>query len=243
MKSTFFRKPLEFALEIEGENWKQGDPVNGSISISNHSNEEVDFSKFSIYLCNGDLKKIQKGDVKGLVVVDEVVLEGSDTSFSFKLDENSPISEKSSGPYLVCAKKDQLLEGDLMALRVGPSKIISEILEVLENFMRFKVKSLKSKKNSLEAQITLPSTKEYSSIANFKLSFATSGSDIELNYLFKVKKVSFDGGVAQTKDETKKFKTLLTSKEYLIYGDSLNQDAITSSVQKTSDEVKLKPII
>ena len=243
MKSTYFRKPLEFSIEVDGENWKQGDDITGTIKVSSHSSESINFSEFGIFLCIGDQKKILKKDPKAITILDESILSSSEQKFSFKLDENCQISQKSSGPYLIIGKKEELLEGHHLALQVGASELVTSILEVIENFMRFKVKSLKPKKGSLEAVITLPTTKDFIPITSFKINLKKKGEELLLNYDFKIKKVSFEGGATTTKDESKSFSTALTPKEYLIYGSSLNQDAIVKKVSEVLDEVKFKPII
>lgn len=243
MKSTYFRKPLEFSIEVVGEKWSQGDKVTGTVSIKNHSDESIDLSDFGIFLCNGDLKKVQKSDPKGLEVMGESIFSTDEHSFEFVLDENCPTTQKSSGPYIVCAQKNELLSGNLLALQVGPSAMIANILEVLENFMRFKVKSLKPKKGLLEATIILPATKEYTSITSYKIQIKNLNNSLVLDNHFKIKKVSFEGGVTSTKDETKKICLELKPSEYLIYGSSLNQDFIVQKMNEVIDQVKLKPIL
>ncbi len=243
MKSTYFSKPLEFSIEVIGESWKQGDSISGSVEVKNHSGEDIDLTQYGLFLCIADIKKVQKKDMKGVEILQECSIENSHQEFNFTLDENCPITQKSSGPYLICAKKDELLDGHFLALNVVPSELVSNILEVIENFMRFKVKSLKPKKGSLEAVITLPTSKDFVSISQFKLNLIKEQDNLKLDYFFKVKKVCFDGGVTSTKDETKKFSTTLTPKEYLIYGSSLNQDKIVEKVNSILNEVKLKPIV
>lgn len=243
MKSTYFSKPLEFSINVNGESWKQGEVVAGDIEVKNHSGEEIDLSQYSLSLCIADIKKIQKKDAKGILVLEELTIENAQQGFSFKLDDNCPITQKSSGPYIVCGKKGELIDGHHLALQVSPSELVSNILEVLENFMRFKVKSLKPKKESLEAVIILPTVKEFTSVSQFKLNLTKDNDNLKLDYLFKIKKVCFDGGVTSTKDETKKFTSTLTPKEYLIYGSSLNQDLIVEKVSSILDEIKVRPII
>lgn len=243
MKSTYFSKPLEFSIEVIGENWKQGDSVSGSIEVKNHSGEEIDLAQYALFLCIADIKKIQKKDEKGIQILQECPIQDSHQEFNFSLDENCPISQKSTGPYLICAKKGELIDGHHLALNVSPSSLVTNILEVLENFMRFKVKSLKPKKDSLEAVIILPSIKEFTSVTQFKLNLTKESDNLKLDYLFKIKKVCFDGGVTSTKDETKKFTSTLTPKEYLIYGSSLNQDIIVEKVNSVLEEIKVRPII
>ena len=45
MKGTFFQKPLELNLLVEGETWRQGDPITGSLTIKNHGSTEFALSE------------------------------------------------------------------------------------------------------------------------------------------------------------------------------------------------------
>ena len=45
MKGTFFNKPLEYKIEIDGESWTQGSKVTGNIIIVNHSKRPVALNK------------------------------------------------------------------------------------------------------------------------------------------------------------------------------------------------------
>ncbi|OUR94047.1 hypothetical protein A9Q84_18210 [Halobacteriovorax marinus] len=244
MKSVFFQKPLEFTIDISGESWKQGENVSGSLSVKSHSGDALNYADYGIFLVKGDNKKIKKKDPKGITVIGETLLGDSDNlSFSFDLDINCPITETSSGLYIICGKKDELLEGQQMALKVLPGQTITSFIEVIENFLRFKVKSLKYKKEALEATIVVPNTKDYSKIMQFKLIFSKSEENLLLNYQFKIKSIDFSGGFTGTKDSNEEFKQVFTPKEYLSYGDSINQDFIVKKLNEIIDQVKLKPLV
>ena len=36
MKGTFFQRPVEYNLWIDGESWRQGDTVSGELTVRNH---------------------------------------------------------------------------------------------------------------------------------------------------------------------------------------------------------------
>jgi hypothetical protein len=244
MKSVFFNKPLEFNIDILGDNWKQGDKVEGTVSIKNHSGEEVNLDEYGIFLCNANAKKIKANDPKGLEVVGEKIFDNlEDNKFSFDLCLNSPITEKSSGPYIVCAKKDDLLSGQHLIMQVTPGENASKAIEILENFLRFKVKTVKSKKSGIEYTLNIPNSKEYSSISSFKILVEFNEKNLKLKYQFKTKKISYEAGNTTTKDEAKTFKYELTPSEYLFYGESVDQDKMIKHFNEVLEQVKLKPII
>lgn len=244
MKSTFFNKPLEFSIDILGDSWRQGDVVKGSVSIKNHSAEDIDLSEYGIFLCRGNAKKIKAQDSKGLEIVEQVYFSNLERNeFSFDISLNSPITEKSAGPYIVCAKKNELLSGQHLIMQVSPGENISKVIEILENFLRFKVKTIKSKKSGIEYTINIPSSKEYSSVTGFKILVEYSDKNLNLSYQFKTKKLAFDGGNTTTKDETKTLKYELAPSDYLFYGESVDQDKMIAHFNEVLDQVKLKPIV
>jgi hypothetical protein len=244
MKSTFFNKPLEFSINIDGDNWKQGDTISGNVSISSHEGSDIDFANYGIFLCNGNAKKIKAGDPKGLEIVEKLIFAESESNdFSFSLDINSPITEKSTGPYIVCSKIDDLLQGQHLVMQVTANDNTSKIIEILENFLRFKVKSVKSKKSDLEYTLKVPAAKEYSSISSFKLLINFESKTLNLKYQFKTKKIVFEAGNTTTKDELKTLNYTLEANDYLFYGESIDQDKMLKHFNEVLDQVKLRPLI
>lgn len=244
MKSTFFKNDLEFSIDIKGDNWKQGDTISGNVSISGKSNVSSEVEDYGLFLCNGNAKKIKAQDSKGLAVIDELLFSSTGTNdFSFKLDLNSSITEKSVGPYIVCAHKENLLEGQHLIMQVTVSDKISKVIEVIENYLRFKVKGIKSKKKDLEYTFKIPSTTEYRSISSFKLLTHFDENNLELKYIFKTKKVVFENGNTTTKDELKSFEYSLAPSDYLFHGDSVDQDKLVKHFNEVLDQVKLKPFL
>ena len=68
-------------------------------------------------------------------------------------------------------------------------------------------------------------------------------SDLELIYSFKVKRMSYESSVVNTKDHIIEIKKLITKKEYSSFGDSPNQENIKNQIEQVLKEVRLKPII
>ena len=64
MRSTFFQQPLEYQLEVEGENWDQGGIIKGKLRVRNMSAAAVNAKTVQIVLAHGLIKAIkEKGDV------------------------------------------------------------------------------------------------------------------------------------------------------------------------------------
>ena len=60
MKGTFFINPVEINVEIDGEEFQQGDKINGSIRIIAQENTQFKIDDFSVSLAQGENKKIKK---------------------------------------------------------------------------------------------------------------------------------------------------------------------------------------
>ena len=60
MRSTFFQQPLEYQLEVEGENWDQGCIIKGKLRVRNVSDGVVNVKTVQLLLAHGLVKAIKK---------------------------------------------------------------------------------------------------------------------------------------------------------------------------------------
>ena len=61
MRSTFFDRPLEYQLLTAKEEWLQGEPIEGKLSIRNMNDERVSTSTIDVLLAYGNFRKIKAG--------------------------------------------------------------------------------------------------------------------------------------------------------------------------------------
>ena len=136
MKGTFFQKPLELLLHVDGESWKQGDTITGNLNVKNHNSESVSLKDFGVTLVFGASKKIKAKDPNAFEFQGEKLFEGSaevaggsetELAFSFILEKNAPISEKSQGLFMLCGYKDKPFEGGMLELNVLPIETITNL--------------------------------------------------------------------------------------------------------------------
>ena len=135
MRGTFFQKPLEIILEINGESWFQGDTIQGTVSLKTNGEESYDLDGLGLYLIFGEPKKMLKKSPKSYEVLDQVELTGqsvsnnvSETEFSLKLSDYCPISEKSKGMFLAFGFKDDLFSAHRLELPIQPKKTILQFV-------------------------------------------------------------------------------------------------------------------
>lgn len=252
MKAVFFNKPLELSLEVSGESWLQGESVSGELHIKNHSTAEIELGNIGVQLISGEVKKVQSKDYGKIEQVQEQFFTSDDKigsngqktlSFHFNLDTTCTISDKKSSLYLLCGNREQPENLGNLQLNVKPLKVISDFLQVFVDRFRFKIKALKSKKQFIEATLEVPSTKEFSSLQQFKLLLKEKDSNLEAKYQFKVKKLAFDNPSSLgTKEENITIEQILSPAQYQIYGKAFNQEGVSKLIDDALANIKVKSI-
>lgn len=249
MKGTIFLKPLEFNIEAVGEKWRQGDKIKGTLKIKNHSDEKIELPQLAVALSEGAYKKIKEKDNKAWKVLtkntlaENLVLNGPqemEYSFEFALPEDCLITDKGGSLYLAFFDKEDSWPAGHIELVVEPKQVFSQILEIFENFLRFKVAQIKSNKGMVEVKLNPPSSREFSTVDSLVLSMSEIDKKLTLDYLFNVRTLDMTSGTMQTQKKTKKVVQEFESKQYLVYGQSLNQDFILASLTSAVNDVKPK---
>jgi len=252
MKGIFICGQLELELHVDGEEWLQGTRVKGQLKVRNREDQKKTITSFKVELAQGNKKKIKEKSISAFSMLEKVsfsdtsVVESQDENilpFFFDLESNCPVTEKSAGLYLLCGEGENPYLGGMLELNITPHQVIKNYFHVLENLFRFKVKSYKTKKGALEATVTVPNGKDFSSVQSLKMLLKMNDKNLEIQFLTKVKKMSFDGGVMSTKDSIVDIEQVLTPEDYYIYGESINQEGISKFIESYLEQVKLKPLI
>lgn len=248
MKGTVFLKPLEYSLETVGEKWHQGDKLKGVLKIKNHSSEKIELPLLKVAICEGLYKKIKAKDAKGWSTILENTLsegmtinpsEEKEYAFEFKLNENCSVTDKNGSLYLAFFDKDEKIPAGHIELVIEPKVVIQQILQILESFLRFKVKEIKNVKGMVEVKLVPPTSRELSNVDGLLLSLSEVEKNLTMKYFFNLRVLNLAGTTMQSEKTTKEMEQKFTSKQYMIY-DSINQDFITASVQEILNGVKTK---
>ncbi len=243
MKGTFFAKPLEYKVDISGESWTQGQSIKGQLIVNNHSSEKIDLSGLGCHLCYCVGKKLKARDPKAIILIESAILpKGKDEmSFEFRLSETSPITESTASLYLICGDIKNPYEGGILELNIRPTEIITNFVQVFEQFFRFKLKAFKNKKEYIEAVVTPPDSPVWKSIQKMSLQMRMAGENLEVNFILAVKRISFED-ISKTKDEKIQISKTLTKKDHTLYG-SINHEGIQKIITEVLDGVRVKPIL
>lgn len=248
MKGTLFKKPLEFQIQTDGEKWNQGESLNGTLSIKNHSKEAIDISSYGVYLAYGEIKKIQQkkegmlketSDKKSF---NDKLLPpsgGMQFDFQFKLDPNVKITDKKSSYYLVYGPLETLDAGYLQ-LQIDPRPLYNSIVGLFDTFHRFKLKDKKMSKEAVEFKLIPPNSKEFLSLEALQLQFSIDGGKLFMHYIFKNKKLNISSGELSTIKNKVEFKQDLLLSDFLLNQSDLDQDKILKKTQEILDQVRRK---
>ncbi len=242
MKGLVFLKPLEFIIIADGEKWRQGDQIKGSFQIKNLGADKVDLSFLKISLAVGIFKKIKLKDKKSWNLISDLVLSESISiepnkelifPWKFLIPEDCQITEKDKSVFLTFNTSNSEIEtwpsGEL-EIAIEPKLIIHQFLEVIQNFLRFKIVKTKFSDGMVEVKLNPPNSKEMSHVESVVLRAREVNSILELEYTFNILVFETVAGNIMAQKKIKHVEQKLTSKECYIYGDSFNQDFVISSV-------------
>jgi len=249
MKGSLFQKPLELSLDITGESWAQGDLIQGELSIKNHGKETVSLKDYGVFLAWGETKKVRAKQDKAFKLKqvrpfeNSVEIQSGETKnlkWALQLEKNCPITHKSGSLYLLFGKQVDLFECGLLQIDVGPQEIINQFLEIIEQFIRFKVKDKKTKGEFIEVKLVPPKSREFAGVDTLYLSVKIHDQQLILNYLFNVKKLAATVAVMTLQKSKLEFTQTLDKKQYLQFGDAPNQEGIIQAVSSIINQAKSK---
>ncbi len=233
MRGTFFHAGNEILIETTGESWHQGEEIHGHVS-------SVGSEGSYIILALIDIKKFNAKKSDAYEVIDRISLSSASTEFKFKLSDTSFISEKNKSLCLFVGNDLEVFGRGILLLSIKPQKYILDFIQVFETFFRFKMKTIKSKKNDLEIIFTPPANKDWEHIKKFSLLTKIDETVFHLNFNVLLSKLSFEGMQTKAVEEKVVDKKKLSPKDYLIYGDSFNQEKLQEVLSSTLDLFKFK---
>ena len=246
MKGTYFQKPLEFNVLIDGESWHQGHTISGSLKVKNHGPELKNLSDIGVQLGFAQAKKLKAKDSECFEISSKSYFDESETlnegeekemSWSFTLAEDALITEKNAGQYLLYGTTQGIWQGGQLELNILPSPVIQKFFEIFELFFRFKVKEFKNKKGLVDAKMVAPQNREYANIKALNCQIKNIDSKLIIKYIFKLKKIDYLENEMKLKDETQKMDFELGPKDYLMFGKDIDQTKVENHLRSVLDNV------
>jgi hypothetical protein len=245
MKGTFFKQPLEWSIETEGESWQQGSTIKGVLKVTNHGAESASLDQAGVALAHAEIKKVHAratGVFKPAAhqTFSEISIDKGQTlelAFSLKLAENSAVTDKKTTFYLTYGQ--QLTEGHLQ-LKIIPLILYDKIIGLLDTFCRFKLKEYKSAKNGIEYKLIPPTSRDMANIESLNLALSMKEELLQLNFGFQVKKLDRSSITTKITKESVKILRELPPKDYSLGQDMINQDRLLNILEGVIGEVKIK---
>ncbi len=246
MKGLFFQRPLEFRLLVDGESWRQGDTVKGTLIVKNQGTSEVQTAGIGVWLAHAAGTKVaQKKEDAFTALADRAFSEpssiapGADVqmSWEFPLDVNCPITDKSKSLYLVYGQGNPTPLLGQLQLKVQPFQAIQDYLAILNTEFRFVIKSMKSSKGYVEVKLEPPTAKAYVSVEGLTLSCRIADGKMEFEYDFEMKKVQAGPASMKLDKSHKNYEFAYAPNEYLLQSGRFNYVRIEQDMKAMLDQV------
>ncbi|MCM2324321.1 MAG: hypothetical protein NDJ90_13775 [Oligoflexia bacterium] len=252
MKGTFFQKPLELSLKVEGESWRQGDEIRGALEIRNHGGAPVSVSSARVLLTVGELKKVRQrapGAFQTFTAVPafaEASIEAGKSAnlpWSIRTDRNCAITDATASPFLLYGLGEELEKLGQLQVPMHPHSVIEEFLARLEIAFRFVQKSRKTRKDGLEVKLAPPDSKGFSTLELLTLTFRFDADEaLELRYQFQIRKIEATASAFDIKKDSKGTEQRLPRAEYLLPSGRIRHEAMETAIRQALELVEAKII-
>lgn len=248
MRGTFFQAPIEIRIEIQGEKWKQGETLSGTVTFKNRGNAPAKAAEATISLARGTLKKVQKKDPEALDVVETQALEAAGLAtelapgaeltkpFSFKLGANAFITDTVTSLFVVVGKVSATQSSwPVLQLQVEPSDVIVEFVKTFTIEHHFAFKDYKATKNGVQAKLDPPDGQSYSSLDGLDVNFWFEGAEgheeLQVDYGFVVKKVKPNVASVTYLKEKRPVSQTFSRLQYMTPSGRVNFDEIRKGIE------------
>ena len=250
MKGKFFQKPLELGLEVQGESWRQGDPIQGRLTVKNHGAESP-AQDIQVHLAWGTLKKVHKKEDGAFEILStlgfssdtRIPAQGDATlDWKFQTEINCPITDSTDSLFLVYGSGEKLENLGQLQLKILPSQIVLDFLDVLNTEHRFVLKSHKFSKGWVESKFSPPSSKSFAMVDLLTIRTRFEGENLEVKYSFQVKKLESTAASMDTKKDKREHYQLVAPHQLRIPSGRVNFPEIEKLLREALDLVESKVV-
>lgn len=242
MKGVFFQKPFEFNLLVEGETWRQGDPIQGTLTIKNRSDQAAPLEGNAVSLGYGSIKKVHANKSEALDILALVPFSASSVPaqgeatfpWKFETERNSPITDTVGSPFLFYGS------AGILQLRVSPDPIVEEFFQALQTQFRFVKKSQKSSKTRIVTKLDPPSAQGFRFLEQLIVTTEFEGDTLHVNYAFEMKKLEASPASSQITVSKKGIDQSFGPQDYKIPSGRFNHEKIEASIREALSTVENK---
>ena len=241
MRSTFFHQPLQYQIEIDGENWEQGEKISGRLIVRNMSGETIFINASQVILAYGLKKSFKEGKESPWELLDKQVL-SKDVSLEahgeksyqwiFQLATDSPITDKQGGPYLLFGGENALSEGGRLDLPIRLHPILQNFLQTFTTQFFFLEKYQKRKSEWTEVKLIPPDSKEFPNLDFVRCLLRIFQDNLEVIYLFKKSGLGRSGEKMTVTKKNHELKQIIPPEKYLQSGGFPNRACFRENINE-----------
>lgn len=252
MKGTSFQKPFEFNLLVDGESWKQGDAIEGTLVTRSHAGEAMTLDGVKVSLAYGQLSQVKAKNPEAFEILGTVAMPAGKSlapraeerlSWRFELDRNAPVTEKGSSLFLLYGSADSSEKLGQLQLPIHPFPLIQDLIELIRVEFRFVVKHLRAAKGGwTEVKLVPPSAQALAFLEYLQVYAKMAGDRLKLRYAFSVKKLDASAGVHLKKGK-REWEQELGPEDYRVASGRLNHERLKAAVQDVLTQLTSGPLI
>ena len=237
MKSTFFEKNIEYQLEVNGENWNQGEIISGQLQIINRDQKALQIESVEIVLAHGLKKNLKEKNKlvweiqENLTLTKDFLLPTNQSEtfeWSFKLKTNCPITDKMGGLYLLFGGQEILSSGGRLDLNIK----LHPLLQTFTTQFRFLEKFQKRKNDWTEIKLIPPESREFPNLDYVSCLLRIYKEKLEVNYLFKMKGLGRSGNQMKITKKNRDIFQTIEKENYLQAGGFPNRACFRENIDQ-----------
>ncbi len=243
MKAVLFKSPLEYSLVVEGENWRQGEPIKGLIKVKNHAQDAQSLQGLSVKLVHASLKDVRARKVDKVKILlsrdflDAKTVAGSNGGdpqweWSFDGDVNAPVTDSLSSLYVFFGKGEDLSQYGNIQVIMHPHALVGEVLTLLTIHHRFVLKAIKNQKGFVELKLDPPDERRFAAVDQALMRFRFQDDELYIHSDFAVTRIDGEKssvGIAKKKET---IKHELARHQYVLSNGRLNEPEIEKVLQE-----------
>ena len=241
MRSIFYNHPLQYQIEIDGENWNQGEKIKGELTVRNMISETVFVKDSQVIIAYGLKKNIKSGNESPWEVLEKQVLTknislhaDAEQSYEwfFQLETDCPITDNQGGLYLLFGGEDTLSEGGRIDLPIRLHPILQNFLQTFTTQFFFLEKYQKRKSDWTEVKLTPPESKEFPNLDYVSCFLRISQEHLEAHYLFRISGLGRSGEKMTVTKKNREFKQKIPPENYLQSGGFPNRACFRENINE-----------
>ena len=241
MRSIFYKHPLQYQIEIDGENWTQGEKIKGKLTVRNMISETVFVKDLQVIIAYGLKKNIKAGNESPWEVLEKQVLTknislhaGAEQSYEwiFQLETDCPITDKQGGLYLLFGGEDTLSEVGRLDLPIRLHPILQNFLQTFTTQFFFLEKYQKRKSDWTEVKLIPPESKEFPNLDFVRCLLRISQEHLEAHYLFKMSGLGRSGEKIKVTKKNRELEQKIPPEKYLQSGGFPNRACFRENINE-----------